>query len=220
MSKSGNGKYVLLGLCFVVFAILFTIVGINNSSNDLTKAENQLSELLASNEEAQAKLDKAHEDYQKKLAAASVSGVGTDSDKISNEAKFLIDIIQPAYNWTSNNEYNEARGNIENQIGSDNLFMRNIMPSLEAEHLSLDEMNLKMKCMDIKVIPANNVKGKSAYYVLVEYIQYYGEDIKKQEHLTRNRQLLHVVMSSSDKMKSIESVGMEDIRVYDTGTNY
>lgn len=220
MSKSSNGKYILLGFCFIVFAILFTIVGIRNSSNDMTQAEQQLSEILASNEESQAKLDKAHEDYQKKLAAASIGGVGTDADKISTEAKFLMDTIQPAYSWTSNSEYNDARDNIENQIGSDNLFMKNIMPSLEAEHVSLDEMNLKMKCMDIKVIPANNVKDKSAYYVLVEYIQYYGEDIKKQDHLTRNRQLLHVVMDSSDKIKSIKAVGMEDIRVYDTGTNY
>lgn len=220
MSKSNNGKYILLGLCFVVFAILFTIVGIRNSSNDLTQAEQQLSEILASNEESQAKLDKVHEDYQKKLAAASIGGVGTDSDKISVEAKFLMDTIQPAYSWTNNNEYNDARDNIESQIGSDNLFMKNIMPSLEVEHVSLDEMNLKMKCMDIKVIPASNVKDKSAYYVLVEYIQYYGEDIKKQDHLTRNRQLLHVVMDSSDKIKSIKAVGMEDVRVYDTGTNY
>ena len=217
--RKSNRTYMIMGLCFIVIAILFTLVGVRNLNNELTDAESQLSEIISSNEENQAKLDAARDTYEKKLAQVSISNVGTDSAKIKQETQFITETIKPAYSWIDDNTYNEARGTIESQIGSDNIFMKNILPSLDAEHISLNEQDLHMKCMKFHVFPATKAKGHSAYYALVEYIQYYGEDIQKQDHLTRNRHILYVVMDSSDKIKSIKATSAEDIRVYDTGNN-
>ena len=219
MATENNRRYIVIGVCFVLFALLFTVIGIHNLNADMSKAEAELSSITSSNEKSREELDALRNAYQGKLAAASASNIGTNTDKITRDVRFITELIKPAYSWESDSDYNEARSAIEAQIGSNNTFMSNVLPSLEDEHISLDAQDLNMKCMRIDVFPGKTVKGKATYYALVEYIQYFKDDIKKQDHLTRNRQVLYVVMESANKVKSIDAVNAEDVRTYDTGNN-
>lgn len=221
-----NKIYFLIGFCFILIAAGAVFVGMKNLSHREARLETQLAELTDKKEQAEQELDVARNKYRDQVAAASLEETGAHSDRVIRDIKYIADTLKPAYNWTSSSEYSNARDTIVDQIGEDSIFAKNVIPPLEttdasgkAYTISLDENDLNMKCMLIDVFPAKEKKGKSAYYALVSFIPYYGNDIEKQEHLTRKRQLLYIVMDAENSIKSIEASDAEDIRSYDTGNN-
>lgn len=221
-----NKIYFLIGFCFILIAVGSLFIGMKNLANKEARLETQLAEITDKKEQAEQDLEIARNKYRDQVAAASLEETGAHSDQVIRDIRYIADTLKPAYNWTSSSEYSTARDTIISQIGEDNIFAKNIMPPLKTTDasgkeytISLDENDLNMKCVLIDVFPAKEEKGKSAYYALVSFIPYYGNDIEKQEHLTRKRQILYIVMDSANKMKSISASDADEIRNYDTGNN-
>lgn len=223
----GNLKsYIIICSAIIVIGFVLILGGIYVSGNKISRMENELSDVLQSNIETEQKLNDMKNDYRKKISSASTRVVGVASTDMVTEMQYIIDTIKPLYNWRSDADYNKARDIVEKQIGSDSVYMMNIMPPLfrkdvsgEEYKVSLDKLGLKSKCTNIKVFPGEKEGNKRGYYVIVEYIPYYDNDIEKQEHLTRKRHILYVIMNKADKIRSIDASSAKDIKNYDTGTN-
>lgn len=221
-----NKVYFLIGICFILLAVGSVFVSMENLENKEIKLNAKLDNMIEQKEKAQEELDIARNKYRDQIAAAALQETGAHSDSMIRDMKYLADVIKPMYNWQSSAEYTKARDTIVEQIGEYSIYAVDVIPPLVTKDVSgkdmrysLDEDDLNMKCMMVDIFPAKEVKGKSAYYAIVEYIQYYGNDIEKQDHLTRQRQILYIVMDSADKIKSIDASNTEDIRKYDTGNN-
>ena len=221
-----NKVYFLIGICFILLSLSAVFVGVKNLDHKEARLEAELSEAVSSREKAQKDLESARSYYTKQISTAFSEETGNTSDGIEKDVEYLTKILKPMYNWNNSDEYSSARSKIVSQIGEDNLFARDVIPPLETKDVagrelitSLNRDDLNMKCMLVDVFPAKKVKGKSAYYALISYIQYYGDDIEKQEHLTRNRQILYIIMDSENKIKSIKAFSAEDIVNYHTGHN-
>lgn len=211
-----------LTICMICAAIILAVIGIYKQSLEISKLEESLDKEMLQIEEAKIARDASEKSFADVRDKAMNEKMKIEGVVLDKDMEVIKEVLTPAYNWTSNEEYDLARSTLEKTLPEDSLYLKNIMPDRRYADRSgktrnLTKEGLKCYCDNIQIYPAyKNDEGSVSYYVIMDYISYKNDDIQKHDHLTVDRQILTAKMNSEHKLIDIELEQCDSIVNYRT----
>lgn len=214
-------RNIILMFCIIITAIVLSFAGIHNQTVKQAALEDKLNEQTLKFSDVDKKRNEVRDDFydvrdKAMMDAFNISGAG-----ISTDMKAIEKALKPAYSWTSNQEYDEARAILAKTLPEDSAYLNYILIdrskyNTDGTEFNLDEQGLKCYCKSIDIYPYAMDGGYRVYQVRVDFISYKNEAIQKKDHLTVDRQILTVTVSDKHEISNIEMEECDSIIRYYT----
>lgn len=215
-------RTIILMICLVLLALALCFVAIHNQANQETALEDKLNERMLTMEEEKARHDESAAAFNDFRDKAMKDAMGVDGKTISKDTKAIKKILEPAYSWTSNQEYDVARANLAKTLPEDSAYLERILVdrtkyNADRTVFDLDAQGLKCFCDALRIYPAYVAKDKTrVYHVVVDYISYKNNAIEKHDHLTVDEQILTVSVDDKSQIVDIAMEQCDSIVNYET----
>lgn len=218
---SARKRNIILMFCIIVTAIVLSAAGIHNQSVKQAALENSLDEQTLKFSDVDKKRNEVKDDFYDVRDKAMMDVFNITGAGISTDMKAIEKVLKPAYSWTSNQEYDEARAALAKTLPEDSAYLQYILIdrhkyNVDGTEFDLDEQGLKCYCKSIDIYPYAMDGAYRIYQVRVDFISYRNEAIQKKDHLTVDRQILTVKVSDKHEITNIEMEECDSIVRYYT----
>lgn len=219
---SVNKRTVALMACLIATAIALCFVAIHNQSAQEANLEDKLNERMVQMEELKAAHNASETAFNEVRDDAMKEAMGVKGATLTKDMKEIKKVLEPAYSWTSNQEYDAARATLEKTLPEDSPYLERILIdrkeyNRDGTTFNLDEQGLKCYCDNIRIYPAYIADNKNrVYHVVLDYISYKNNAIEKHDHLTVDRQILTVTVNNERQIVDIDLEQCDSIINYRT----
>lgn len=202
-------RNIILMCCMIIMAIIFSFAGIHNQSVKQAELENKLNEQSLKFSEIDAKRTEAKDSFTEIRNTAMKNAFGVKGSVIEADMDGVKKVLKPAYNWESNEEYDEARATLAKTLPEDSAYLEYILIdrykyNADGSEFDLNEQGLKSYCKSISVYPYAVDGSNRIYYARVDFISYKNDAIQKKDHLTVDRQILILTVNNKHEITNIE----------------
>lgn len=211
-NKNSDPKpfYLILGGGILAAVMFFTLLSGSVERAELedryTKLENKLGQLDRSIAEKQVVNDNEKNE-------SIVEATGLDPKVISSDAMIAEKYFSGAFNWTSGAEYDSARDNYNESLGSGNSFTTNYMPEnikievSDGELSYIDFKELKSKMDEIFVVPITAEGDHVRYAAFVRhYMHKDTRDLNNLSALTPSEAIIEFTVAGSGADRTVSEV--------------
>ncbi|WP_078598689.1 hypothetical protein [Evansella clarkii] len=208
-----NNRSLLISV--VGGAVMFVLVGFSLWSQISEKKELEEKQASLANELHAVEMNIAERqadlDVEKKSTIKKATGLDPDLIQIDTEAAKAY--FEPAFNWKSGSDYDEARKRYIESLGEDNLFTETYLPpdtkvETEDDLISyIDFKNIKASMGDIFVVPMTAEGDRIRYVAFVHYFMHQtNNDLVNTEALERSQAIIEFTAAGSEGERWVTEV--------------